>query len=234
MAVWEGWLERITSRKGDESLIIVMRQGASAEDVAHVVERLEAIGAEAHVSEGRLRTVIGAVGDREEIQQLPWEAFPGVERAVPVLKPFKFVSRDFQPEDTVAEVGGEKVLAGPYDRLVAMRLARFTRFKDGAWVEPEAKLAEKVRKDALDFMINEARWILDAKAAGKPVLGICIGCQVAFSHSEEDDGTTCLGLLEGEVVPFGIGVERRERLAVLQQRVVLIVAARGEELAVEL
>jgi 3-deoxy-7-phosphoheptulonate synthase len=114
MAAWEDPVEKITSRKGDESLIIVMRQGASAQDVAHVVERLEAIGAEAHVSEGRLRTVIGAVGDREEIQQLPWEAFPGVERAVPVLKPFKFVSRDFQPEDTVAEVGGVKVGGGHF------------------------------------------------------------------------------------------------------------------------
>jgi len=87
-------------------LIIVMRSDCSAEDVAHVIERLEGIGAEAHVSEGRYRTVIGAVGDREVIQQLPWEAFSGVERVVPVLKPFKFVSRDFQPEDSVVNVGG--------------------------------------------------------------------------------------------------------------------------------
>ncbi len=51
----------------------------------------------------------------------------------------------------------------------------------------------------------------DAKKAGKPVLGICIGCQVAFSHSEEDDGTDCLGLLEGDVVPFRFpeGVRRK-------------------------
>ena len=87
-------------------MIIVMRSDCSAEDVAHVIERLEGIGAEAHVSEGRYRTVIGAVGDREVIQQLPWEAFSGVERVVPVLKPFKFVSRDFQPEDSVVNVGG--------------------------------------------------------------------------------------------------------------------------------
>jgi 3-deoxy-7-phosphoheptulonate synthase len=107
-------VEKITSRKGDESLIIVMRQDATSNDVSHVVERLEAIGAEAHVSVGRRRTVIGAVGDREEIQQLPWEAFPGVERAVPVLKPFKFVSRDFQPEDTVADVGGVLVGGGRF------------------------------------------------------------------------------------------------------------------------
>ena len=76
------------STRGDESLIIVMAKNASPEDVAHVIERLKAIDAEAHVSEGKQRTVIGAVGDRNLIQQLPWEAFPGVERAVPVLTPF--------------------------------------------------------------------------------------------------------------------------------------------------
>jgi 3-deoxy-7-phosphoheptulonate synthase len=101
-------------------MIIVMRGDATAADVAHVVERLQDIGAEAHVSEGQLRTVIGAVGDRSAIQQLPWEAFPGVERAVPVLKPYKFVSRDFQGTDTVVDVGGVAVggtrvtvIAGP-------------------------------------------------------------------------------------------------------------------------
>ena len=105
---------------GDESLIIVMSHDAEAAEVDHVTERLEDIGAEAHVSQGQSRTVIGAVGEREVVQQLPWEAFPGVERAVPVLKPFKFVSRDFQPEDTVVDVGGVKVgsdhfavMAGP-------------------------------------------------------------------------------------------------------------------------
>ncbi len=95
-------------------MIIVMRHGASSEDVQHVVDRLEDIGAEAHVSRGKHRTVIGAVGDREIIQQLPWEAFPGVERAVPVLKPFKFVSRDFQEDDTVVDVGGVPVGGGHF------------------------------------------------------------------------------------------------------------------------
>jgi 3-deoxy-7-phosphoheptulonate synthase len=64
--------------------------------------------------------VIGVIGDRVQVQQLPWEAFPGVERAVPVLKPFKFVSRDFQDEDTVVDVGPTPVggshfgaIAGP-------------------------------------------------------------------------------------------------------------------------
>ncbi|MGH9051998.1 MAG: 3-deoxy-7-phosphoheptulonate synthase [Acidimicrobiia bacterium] len=95
-------------------MIIIMRHGATEDEIAHVVERLEQIGAQAHVSRGQLRTVIGAIGDREQIHQLPWEALPGVERAVPVLKPFKFVSRDFQPHDTVIEVAGAKIGGGHF------------------------------------------------------------------------------------------------------------------------
>ena len=87
-------------------MIIVMGRDAGSEEVAAVVSRLESIGCEAHVSVGQLRTVIGAVGDREQIQEIPWEAIPGVERAVPVLKPFKFVSRDFHDEDTIIDVRG--------------------------------------------------------------------------------------------------------------------------------
>jgi 3-deoxy-7-phosphoheptulonate synthase len=97
---------------GDGSLIIVMRSDATREDVDHVLARLDEVEAEAHVSEGSRRTVIGIVGDRTRVQQLPWEAFPGVERAVPVLKPFKFVSRDFQSDDSIVEVGSAKIGGG--------------------------------------------------------------------------------------------------------------------------
>ena len=104
----------------DDSTIIVMRREATAAEIDHVVERLRDVGAEAHVSTGQIRTIIGAVGDRAAIQQLPWEAFPGVERAVPVLKPYKFVSRDHHPADSVVDVsgvavGGSRVvmIAGP-------------------------------------------------------------------------------------------------------------------------
>ncbi len=96
------------------SVIIVMNKDAAEADVAGVVERLEQIDCQAHVSVGQFRTVIGAIGDRERIQQLPWEAMPGVEKAVPVLKPFKFVSRDFQEENTVVTVGGVAVGAGDF------------------------------------------------------------------------------------------------------------------------
>lgn len=96
------------------SMIIVMKRDATQEDVDQVLARLRAIGSEAHVSVGQTHTVIGVIGDRDRIQQLPWEALSGVERAVPVLKPFKFVSRDFRDTDTVIEIRGVKVGAGSF------------------------------------------------------------------------------------------------------------------------
>ena len=92
-----------------------MESGATRADIEHVVARLRDIGAEVHVSEGQSQTVIGAVGDRSTIQQLPWEAFQGVERAVPVLKPYKFVSRDHHATNTIVDVGGVSV-GGQADR----------------------------------------------------------------------------------------------------------------------
>ncbi len=99
------------------AVIIVMKGGATRAEVDQVVARLREIGSEAHVSVGKYRTVIGALGDRERIQQLPWEALPGVERAVPVLKPFKFVSRDFQAEDTIIEVRGVRIGGGTFTAI---------------------------------------------------------------------------------------------------------------------
>lgn len=86
-----------------------MQKGAGAGEIESVVARLGSIDCEAHVSVGRSRTVIGAVGDRESIEQVPWEAMAGVERSVPVLKPFKLVSRDFQEDASVVEVGGVRI-----------------------------------------------------------------------------------------------------------------------------
>jgi 3-deoxy-7-phosphoheptulonate synthase len=101
-------------KNGDESLIIVMCPDAGPADLDRVLERLQGIGAEAQVSRGSRRTVIGVVGDASAIQQVPWEAWRGVERAMPVLAPFRFVSRDFRSENTVVDVGGVRIGSGAF------------------------------------------------------------------------------------------------------------------------
>ena len=100
------------------------------------------------MSRGQLRTVIGAIGDREQIQTLPWEAMAGVEKAVPVLKSFRFVSRDFQSEDSVIEVGNAKfggghftAIAGPCaaeDRDQVMRTAEAVKMAGAKMLRGDA------------------------------------------------------------------------------------------------
>jgi 3-deoxy-7-phosphoheptulonate synthase len=101
-------------------MLVVMKDHARAEDVQHVVDLLTEAGAEAHLSQGEVKTIIGVIGDREVIYTLDFDGLPGVEQVIRVLKPFKLVSRDFQAEDTVvrvgpASIGGDAfgVIAGP-------------------------------------------------------------------------------------------------------------------------
>src|SRR5213592_3282899 len=78
---------------GSPELLIVMGAHATAEEIDHVVERLAEAGADAHVTPGREATVIGAIGERDALAALPLEGFPGVEQVLPILKPYKLVSR---------------------------------------------------------------------------------------------------------------------------------------------
>jgi 3-deoxy-7-phosphoheptulonate synthase len=105
---------------GSPELLIVMARSASAAQADHVVERLQEAGADARVQRGREATVIGAIGERELLATLPLEAYPGVEQVVPIVKPYRLVSREFAPEGTIIDVGGRRIgdsyfglIAGP-------------------------------------------------------------------------------------------------------------------------
>ncbi len=103
---------------GSPELLIVMARGASPAEAEHVVERLQEAGAEARLTRGREATVIGAIGERELLATLPLEAYPGVEQVVPIVKPYRLVSREFVPEGTVIEVEGHRIGDG-YFGLIA-------------------------------------------------------------------------------------------------------------------
>lgn len=95
-------------------MMIVMQEGATEEQVADIVARIEEVGAAAHVSVGERVTVIGAIGDREQLTGLPIEAYPGVDRVVAILKPYKLVSREFHAADSVIDVRGRKIGGGHF------------------------------------------------------------------------------------------------------------------------
>jgi 3-deoxy-7-phosphoheptulonate synthase len=102
-------------------MMIVMKEGATAEEVDAVIKRVEAVGASAHVSRGELVTVIGAIGDREHVANLGLEGAPGVDHLVPILKPYKLASAQYKRgERTVIDVDGRRIggshfatIAGP-------------------------------------------------------------------------------------------------------------------------
>ncbi|MEA2428116.1 MAG: 3-deoxy-7-phosphoheptulonate synthase [Thermoleophilaceae bacterium] len=101
--------------------MIVMREGASQEQVDAIVAKVESVGAQAHVSQGELVTVIGAIGDREHVANLELDGYPGVDHVTPITKPYKLASLQFRKgERTVLDFDGRKIggehfmtIAGP-------------------------------------------------------------------------------------------------------------------------
>ena len=101
-------------------MIIVLRPDATKEQVDHIVERIKSLGLSVHISKGKERTILGAIGDESVLEGQPLEVLPGVEKVMPILKPYKVVSREFKGEDTVIYVNGIKIggrqiqiIAGP-------------------------------------------------------------------------------------------------------------------------
>ncbi|NPV07153.1 MAG: 3-deoxy-7-phosphoheptulonate synthase [Anaerolineae bacterium] len=120
-------------------MIIVMRMGASAEEVGAVTRQIEALGFRAHLSHGEERTIIGLIGDERNVSQQSLELLAGVERVIPILHPFKLASRDFRPDNTVVQVRGVMlgdrrviIMAGPCAVESAQQLM------ETAWAVKEA------------------------------------------------------------------------------------------------
>ena len=101
-------------------MIVIMKKGASSAQMANVVATLEQMGYQAHISQGEERTLIGILGNGRPIDREHLEQIDGVDKTMPILKPFKRASREFHPQDTLVSVGdvvigGTKVIlmAGP-------------------------------------------------------------------------------------------------------------------------
>jgi 3-deoxy-7-phosphoheptulonate synthase len=93
-------------------MIIILKSGATDAQVAHVVERVEALGLKAHLSRGTFRTIIGVIGDEQKIGMEPLRAIEGVQDVIPVLPPYKLASREAHPQSSVIDVAGVKIGGG--------------------------------------------------------------------------------------------------------------------------
>src|ERR1043165_7109163 len=93
-------------------MIIVLKPNTTSAEVDHIIERIHQLGLKPHVSKGEHRTIIGVIGDENKLQAQPLQAILGVEQVLPIMKPFKLASREFNKKDTVVPVGKVKVGGG--------------------------------------------------------------------------------------------------------------------------
>jgi len=130
-------------------MVIVMKKSATEQDVARVLSKVEGFGMKTHLSRGKIRTIVGVVGENRGVDPTAFESLSGVERVVPLLGPFKLASRDFRSEDTVfsidgSSIGGKKiiVMAGPcaveskeqiIETALAVKKAGATALRGGAF-----------------------------------------------------------------------------------------------------
>lgn len=101
-------------------MLIVMDRSATRVDVDRVVETAERMGLKAHPIPGEQRTAVGITGNRGTVESTAFENLPGVLEVIKVSHPYKLVSREFHPADTVVSIGGVPVggtrlaiIAGP-------------------------------------------------------------------------------------------------------------------------
>jgi len=100
-------------------MMIVMKPTATEDEIQAVIERIERAGARAHPSRGEIVTLIGAIGDREHVSRLGLEGAPGVDKLVPILKPYKLASSQMsQGKPTILDIAGRKV-GGEHFALIA-------------------------------------------------------------------------------------------------------------------
>ena len=132
-------------------MIIVMHAGASAKELRAVIGKIKELGYTPHTIHGKTRNVIGAIGDeRGKFVLQALESLPGVERVVPILKPYKLASREVKTERTVIRIApgvtvGDRqllVIAGPcsveselqmIDTALAVKKAGAQLLRGGAW-----------------------------------------------------------------------------------------------------
>ena len=102
-------------------MIVVLKPDITDAQINHIVEKAEGLGLKAHISRGVERSIIGFIGPEDVLRVTPLEAFPGVESVMPVLSPYKLVSREFKKESSEIKIkngltiGGQSiaVIAGP-------------------------------------------------------------------------------------------------------------------------
>ncbi len=101
-------------------MLIIMHSTATQSQISAVIEKADHLGLRAHLSRGLERTVVGVIGDTRPVIRSQFQGMDGVREVVPITKPYKLASREFQHEDTIVpinhlNVGCDEIIliAGP-------------------------------------------------------------------------------------------------------------------------
>src|ERR1700719_3660290 len=81
-----------------------MQAHASDAEIAAVCDKIQSLGFRPHIMPGAERTAIGITGNHGPVDPAEFESLPGVAEAIPVSKPYKLVSREGKPDNTVVDV----------------------------------------------------------------------------------------------------------------------------------
>jgi 3-deoxy-7-phosphoheptulonate synthase len=100
-------------------MLIVMQPEATQDDVRRVVERVVELGYDPKVLPGAQRTAVAITGNPGPVPSDRFESLSGVKDVVRVSAPYKLVSREVHPEDTVLELGGGVRIGGPHFQVIA-------------------------------------------------------------------------------------------------------------------
>jgi 3-deoxy-7-phosphoheptulonate synthase len=157
-------------------MIIITRPDVTEAQLDHIRERVESYGARTHLSRGEQRTIIGCIGDEAALREAALSSLPGVESVMPVLKPYKLVSREFAAAPTAIQVGDDAratvggraiaVIAGPCsvegrDMLLAtarsVRAAGAVMLRGGAFKPRTSPYAFQGLGEEALRMLREAR-----------------------------------------------------------------------------
>jgi 3-deoxy-7-phosphoheptulonate synthase len=103
-------------------MLVVMKPGATEQDVAQVCRKIEAMGFRPHPMPGALRTAIGITGNSGPLEPAEFETLSGVAEAIPVSKPYKLVSRELKSENSIISIGPREAgvaIGGPELAVIA-------------------------------------------------------------------------------------------------------------------
>ena len=100
-------------------MVVVMQEGASEEEIQHVMNKLINMGFDIHRSTGVRQTVLGAVGAKIDFDTRDLELIDGVEEVLRISVPYKLASRHFRPDGSIIQLGKGVAVGGNQVAVIA-------------------------------------------------------------------------------------------------------------------